>query len=338
MDRVRVNLYKSIILSLLRRPPSVLPVTNLINYRWNLLLKRSHVSSSPISIVLYVNKTCNYKCSFCYNQKILSHSNDRHELTPEILRNILSGHHGSRALRLAFMGGEPFLNKHLFDLIQMANDHRKITNVVTNCSVIEKDIFQKIKKTPITLIGMSLYSNNLSNVQHYVRELNHMKKRYWVQTICDATDLASMEKRIFAMLDVGCTNLILSNYNPFFDSRYDATIVEHNSEYLAFEKRIKRSINGKMNIQWVNRMPKVFQNKKKVCTLPFSYIHLDTEGSIGPCCFRYPSHERFGKIKDQDGWNSPEIIALRKNMMNSHENPIDECVGCENLYRNLYSI
>jgi MoaA/NifB/PqqE/SkfB family radical SAM enzyme len=338
MDAVRRDLYAAIFKHVLLRPPTFEVAANFLKYRASMLMKRTEVDYHPISIVFYTNKTCNFSCSFCYNRDVLNQPDAKsHDLKLPELRRILENPFGRKALRVAFLGGEPFLNPQIFDFFDLCHKARKISNVVSNASQLKGERLVKLVDSKVTVIGLSLYENNSSDVARVVEKLNASGRSYWVQTIAAADDLGSLEDRVRFARDIGCRNLILSNYNPEFDGRQERVVTLENREYPELEARLKREVGRQMNVQWMNRVVPRSQRKKS-CRMPFSYIHVDNRGDIGPCCFRYPDGKRFGNVFSEEGWNAEPVVALRRNLLDQSAEPLGECRKCENLGRDLYGV
>ncbi len=337
MDSVRLNLYSSIFLKTLKKIPSRKVLHNCLSYQLSKISKNDHLAYFPMSIVLYVNKTCNLDCPFCYNKELLNKgSKSETDMTKEQMLKIMNSSFGEKALRVALMGGEPFLNPLIFDFIEECSRRKKITNVVTNATTIKGNQLDKLKCSPVDVVGISLYENNHEDVARVVCELNKSNKTYWVQTIADAKKLKQLEDDIIFCSKINCKSLILSNYNPYFDKCYDSVIYDDNQNYLDLKKNmLSKKIN--MNLQWVSLIPRESNNANKKCKMPFSYVHIDNQGALGPCCFRYPESEKFGSIYSKENWNNRKIKELRENL-NSNCKPIDECSLCENLYQDLYGI
>lgn len=319
------------------RPPTWLVIENYIKYRLSMKKKDIDLKYSPLSIAVYTNKACNFKCSFCYNQDVLNQKTAKNdEMTEEQFKNILNSFHGQRALRIAFLGGEPFLNKNIFKLFEIANQRRKVSNVVTNATQLKGDFLEKVVKSKATIIGISLYDNNREDVSRVVGRFNNSTKSYWVQTVGDAQHLTQLGEKIEYCQSIGVKNLILSNYNPYFDKKYQSVIYDDNQEWKALEKDYKKKYSKKMNIQWINPFPRTLKNKN--CRMPFSYVHVDNRGQIGACCFRYPNEELSGNLLKPNSWNSEFNMKLRNNLLQNNEVPLSECEKCENLHRDLYGV
>ncbi|MCF8057916.1 MAG: radical SAM protein [Bacteriovoracaceae bacterium] len=338
MNKLKWNLYSKIVLNNLSTPPGPGVFFNLLSSWIEHKMGRSNLLSSPSSAVLYINKTCNYTCGFCYNKDVLNvEPLEENLFTVTDLNEFLQSDHGKNVLRIALMGGEPFINKNIFDLIRICKENHKIVNIVSNGSLIKDDYIPKIKSSRLDAIGLSLYDNNPDHIERLSRQFNHFNINYWVQTVIDGTNLESLEEKLDFASKASIKNFIISNYNPYFDDMFSKSIRSGNNDYTLKINELSKKYSKEMNITWPTILP-ISKNASgrptKKCTLPFSYIHLDSSGTIAPCCYRYPKIE-YGNLYKNDGWNSPFNKKLRENMYSDDE-PIGECKDCENLYRNLY--
>lgn len=73
-------------------------------------------------------------------------------------------------------------------------------------------------------------------------------------------------------------------------------------------------------------------NKKTFCILPWTHIHLNTEGDVFPCCISWTPdrNSRIGWLKDsslEELFNHDKMKQLRLDMLNGVERP-DICKGC----------
>lgn len=335
-----MNIYSKLLLDVIKRPPAYSAIKNLFNYQISMMQKKTTLEHHPVSLVFYTNKKCNFDCSFCYNKDVLNKPDAKdHDLTPDQIEKIYKTPFGQAALRAAFLGGEPFLNKDIFELFEISYQYRKIANVVTNASKLDDAKLEKLGQSPVNVVGISLYDNNLQDVLKAVDGLNFYKKEYWVQTIVDPNQLQKLEDKFQALAKHKTRNLILSNYNPNFTHQYDSVLKTDHAQYFSFQKKLKKlAKQSNMSVQWANPYPASIENKIKKCRMPFSYAHIDNKGGLAPCCFRYPRQEIYGNIFELKSWNTPDTIKIRNNLLNQAEQPLGECNGCENLYRDLYGI
>ena len=323
--------------SLIINPPPIRVWKNIFKYKYFQLKKIPIVNHSPLSLVIYVSKRCNFKCEFCFTYDDLNQSNwGEFELDESSFKKMLYSKMGKETLRVGFLGGEPFLNQNLFQLVKMAHQHGKITTIVTNASLINDKVINDLLKDYPTLLGISLYDNNSNEVEKLCKILNENKKKFWVQSVVDAENINQIISKIEFAHRNKIKNLILSNYNPSYSGLIQKVIFNDNNEFADISKKAKK-LAKQYGITLT--LPQTIDRKHNLrkCEMPFSYVHVDAKGNLGPCCFRAPN-SKYGNIFEYESWNNSEHTALRETFLNSNLSPLTECNNCENFSRDLYGV
>ena len=111
------------------------------------------------------------------------------DLTPEELNKILETDAAKAALRIGFLGGEPFLNKNIFEYIEILHKKRKVTSVVTNSALLKGEMLEKLKVSSLDVLGLSLYDNNREDIKRVAAAIKG-KKRFWMQSVIDSTTVS----------------------------------------------------------------------------------------------------------------------------------------------------
>lgn len=328
-------IFKPVLNALIRNPP---PLRVWLNYlKYKLSDQSLTPTHTPISLVVYATKRCNFKCNFCFTWPDLNQSNWKdYELSVEMLTKILDSNFGLNALRIGLLGGEPFLNPHIFELLRLCHSRGKITTIVTNASHIKETQKELLLLDHPTMLGVSLYDNNRPEVANLSHWLAENKIPFWVQTVVTAENLSEMESAVDFAIEHKITNLILSNYNPANTSDFGKVIYEDNLIFKgitnALRKKAKR--NG---VQLTLPQPIQRKYSKRSCQMPFSYVHVDAKGVLGPCCFRSPK-EIYGNIFDPFSWQNDANKNLRETFIDYTRPPLSECKNCENFSRDLYGV
>jgi MoaA/NifB/PqqE/SkfB family radical SAM enzyme len=334
---MRKEIYTHCLKEIIKRPPSLKVFINYFQFKLNYFFKRITLNNAPVSLVVYANKLCNYKCEFCFTYGTLNNEqSSQYNLDVAQLRKILNSDWGQKSLRVGLLGGEPFLNKDIFELIEELYQHRKISTVVTNASLLTDEKIQRLIKSNLTVLGISLYDNNWEHVKRVSTAYSAAKKVYWVQTVVDSNSIKKMEKIIQFAIESKISNLLFANYQPYYTGNSDFVIYTDNQEYSKEEERLKNLYSDKISISWVPVVSRKI-GQKKTCTMPFSYVHVDAKGALGGCCFREPNEEKYGNIFS-DSWNKKYYQDLRANMFNPNIKGLDECEKCENLSCDLYKV
>lgn len=324
---------KPVLKSLLTNPPPFSVLKNTVLYK--LFPNSLAVMHTPISLVVYTTKRCNFKCEFCFTYGDLNKPDWKDfELTVDGFRSILNSSFGRQALRVGFLGGEPLLNPHLFQFLAEAHSRGKITTVVSNGSLINDTVKKELSQNFPTMLGLSWYGNNQENIFSLSEWLSENKKYFWVQAVIASDEIALMHKKLELAKKNKITNLIFSNYNPVYSGKVEKVIFDDNSDFALISKDIlKLAKSFKINLT----LPQPIQRNpiKRNCQMPFSYVHLDSKGVMGACCFRSPD-KKYGNIFEKNSWNSESHQELRSTFLNTEKSPLHECRYCENFSRDLY--
>jgi len=106
------------------------------------------------SVNWHLTTVCNYKCKFCFSQK-LDEEVTSLKTAEEILRHIWKM--GIEKINLA--GGEPLLHPLIFEIIKLAKEMGFVVSIVSNGSCLNSGIIRKL--TPyVDWIGLSIDSAN----------------------------------------------------------------------------------------------------------------------------------------------------------------------------------
>ncbi len=96
------------------------------------------------SVNWHITGKCNYKCKFCYVQKLSSEIKDL-TVASDILHRIRDTKTDQLDItKINFVGGEPFLHPHFYEMLEMAHDMGFVTSIVTNGSLINTGNIDKI--------------------------------------------------------------------------------------------------------------------------------------------------------------------------------------------------
>lgn len=126
-------------------------------FKTNLAYHFSEVLNYPFAkpcwIFISLSHKCTYNCQMCGVVKILK----GRELSTEIVKNALDEiYRWDWGSTVVFTGGEPFLRKDIFDLIACSAGKGIKTEIVSNGSLIDKEMAQRIISSGLSNIAISL--------------------------------------------------------------------------------------------------------------------------------------------------------------------------------------
>jgi radical SAM protein with 4Fe4S-binding SPASM domain len=111
------------------------------------------VFSSPLTIKWEITRGCNLKCKHCYARAGKTLKN---ELNTEEIKKLLDRLDEIGTISLHFTGGEPFVRKDFLDILEHANRHNFSITILTNATLIDRDLANKLSRINIHSVQVSL--------------------------------------------------------------------------------------------------------------------------------------------------------------------------------------
>ena len=128
-------------------------------FRWHIYPRIHHVSSFPTHVDIELSSACNLNCSMCYTTTDVFKKNvERNNMSFELFKKIVdecSSHKSHYSIRLSWRG-EPFLNEHLFDMVEYAkNKGIREVSTLTHGGFLDPEKFEKLVDLGIDWITFS---------------------------------------------------------------------------------------------------------------------------------------------------------------------------------------
>ncbi len=305
-----------------------------------------------------VNRSCNYRCPWCYAKDHQSEkSNLDHKLAKKLIRLIAE----TGLKHLFFIGGEPSLYPHLFELNRLAKSLKFETILVTNGSMLANDkFFDQLTREPFSGLNISLKSGNPK--QHLAITGKNDFHNLWKgikrakrngHTVSLAYVLGTPLKNNFLecmeLASENGENKIWINFcTPCFDDECNVDTaqtmtIQESVDYIQKEyENIHRLTKGNFVVQLNQPLcmfPRNFidllKNRNQVITTCFVHgnrgVIFDTEGYILPC--NNLCHVKIGKY----GQDFHDLASFREFWINGKMHvanqsltryPSHECVSC----------
>lgn len=99
-----------------------------------------------------INDECNLNCKHC---RVIEKNTKEKELTLEQAKDLLSQLYYCGITKLNLSGGEPFLRKDLFEILDYAKKFEDIV-ITTNCTLINKQTAEKLAQYPNVRLSISI--------------------------------------------------------------------------------------------------------------------------------------------------------------------------------------
>jgi MoaA/NifB/PqqE/SkfB family radical SAM enzyme len=303
-----------------------------------------HSNKLPDSFSVKLEPTtrCNFKCDFCYGRHL-----PQGDLSLENFNNFMQRIPNVKAIELTGEG-EPFLNKDIFNMLQICDEQKLWVQMTTNGSLLNEDRINKLLSTGLSSLAISMETFNpidftryraggklyktLETIKAIVklrRELEHpIKLGLWVTLLKETLPQVGLFHK--AMEDIGF------DYLQFQALEAMSSYTQHYSDEL---------LN---NLQSSSEMMDLIQNpdtspvirdalssivssyQKKSCDGFMSVVMVNWQGYVTPCCMlKIPDFELFGNLKTEslkDIWNRQEYQFFRFCLQ--HGIILDSCIEC----------
>ncbi len=116
------------------------------------LVRKLKNTNSLLRVQMALTYRCNLKCIHCFETK-----NAKNELTISEIKDILEQLKSIGCLMLTFTGGELFLRKDILEIFDFARKKGFAIGILTNGTLLTKELIKKIKKFNPIKIQVSLY-------------------------------------------------------------------------------------------------------------------------------------------------------------------------------------
>lgn len=119
------------------------------------LFAKAYELEIPISATLELLDMCNLRCEHCY---LPEHAN--FGMSTEQVKSILNDLRMAGVLTVTLTGGEIFVRKDIFDIIEYARDLNMRVILLTNATLLDEEKIIKLKNLYVTQVSTSMFSLN----------------------------------------------------------------------------------------------------------------------------------------------------------------------------------
>lgn len=294
----------------------------------------------PVISELALTYKCNLNCKFCY----AGSQNTLKELNTEEMKEILKKiRNQAKVPFVSFTGGEPLLRKDIFELISYAEKIDLRTNLITNGTLINKRLAEKLKKAglesaQVSLEGPEKVHDELTGIkgsfEKTIKGIENLKEhgiRIHTNTTLNRVNIPHVFELINIIKSLGLDKFSMNLVIPCGSADKYKDIWVKYSEIGEVIKKIKDYSNKKgLKFIWYSPLPFcVFNPVKeslggKGCAALKGLLSIDPEGNIIPCSSFYEPVGNLLKENFEKIWFSPKSGFYRK-----REFADEECKKCE---------
>jgi radical SAM protein with 4Fe4S-binding SPASM domain len=319
---------------------------NVVRFLKNNLKKPLTINNSPITAQIEPTSLCNLKCKMCIREK---ENVPLGEMSFENFKKIMENLGPLYKVGIAGQG-ELFLNKDIFKMIDYATKKGSLVHIVSNGTLLTKEIINKICESEIGEIDISLdsvhkkkyekirvganFDEVCENIKNLASELKKKKKGTIVaiSTVVFKDNMEEIPEFVKLAKELGVNKIAFQtlqakeNYFKAYDKEMKGQIVRGN------EEELRKKIEEAKKIAKEKGMRLIFDEiKSPGCLWPWRGIYVNWKGDVTVCCkvidYKNP---KLGNLLEEDFWkiwNSRNYQIFRQ-QIRQKKVPFDCCKGC----------
>lgn len=305
----------------LNRKISFVKVLNYVSNFFHKILRTSKSGKAPSFLVMETSNRCNMFCVTCRDKggrelKLVNFDGKKirkGEMDMGIFSKAVDQTKRYLLLLTLYVGGEPLLNKNIYEMINYANKRKVPTLISTNGMLLDEKNSSKLKDNCLDIlkIAISGMTQEIYSKFHRGGDINKV--------------LENIKK---AARNKGKT-LIILDYLAFEHNKHEIEMARKFAKRLGIEFNLRkgRTLKGTFlkSIRGMELKP-----NDKVCDWPWMISLVHWDGKIYPCCewSGYDYEKHLGRDGDvMRSWNSKSYQKLRKDISN-RKNISPWCMNC----------
>ncbi|WP_415399207.1 radical SAM/SPASM domain-containing protein [Synechococcus sp. W4D4] len=298
---------------------------------------------TPFSVHLDVCSTCNFTCTFCFQNdkqgmkdaniswgmmdlQVFKRCVDDLKKFPQKIKKIKIGNHG-----------EPTLHPDLPEMIKYARDANvaHVIEMFTNGSKLNPELNQKLVDSGLQRINISvegLTKESYKRIAGY--NINYDE---FIANITDLYNRKTLELSMYIKVvdhavvksEPGKPTIDLSPE----DKEHFFSLFGSISDEMSIENIVPQWAETDQNeLTEVGMYGQKIEYLKKVCPFPFMYLHVNSDGSVAGCTLDWARKVLVGNLGSNsslfDIWNGEGMKQLRLRMLKGERDQIPMCDSC----------
>jgi len=287
---------------------------------------------------LEITSKCNERCVHCY----IPHDNKINHIESDLFYSILEQCKKMNLLHVTISGGEPMMHNNFIDFLKKCNEYNFSVNVLSNLTLLNKDIIEEMKRNHLLSVQVSLYSMD-SNIHDAITQVkgSYKKTKNAILKLKE-NDIPLQISCPIMKQNINCYNDVIDwgkthNINVGSDyviiARYNHT-TQNLCNRLSIND-VKKIISQRIvnEPQYFELMEKEAEKKKKnmnpddiVCSVCYSSICIADNGNVYPCAGwqDYVVGNVYEKTLN-DIWNNSLKVNYLRNL---RKRDFPKCIQC----------
>lgn len=287
-----------------------------------LILKSTKVNYLPLSISIEASAECNLACKYCYQRDWGENIKRKKGIMDFLFFKNFIEQIGSQPypVNINFdLGGEPFLNSNLMDMVDLACSYGKSTNITTNGTLLTDKLIDRILESQLHKISISMDIVNGVNI-----------KQEWLisDIVAKVNNLISKKNRLkkkTPRVVIRCINLKGTSRKSvleLFEPKPDAVIFTPLTNWAGL----------------IDSEPS--HNEYHICLLPWLEMAMLYNGDFILCCNDPRGDLIMGNFPEEDItriWQGEKLNELRRRIVKRNLPFLEEqnCGKCTRLRKNI---
>ncbi|MCX7995430.1 MAG: radical SAM protein [candidate division WOR-3 bacterium] len=277
----------------------------------------------PVLSEIAVTYRCNLNCEFCY----VGHKNYPELNTSDLKKVIFKIYNEAKVPSVSFTGGEPLLRKDIISLVGYAHRIGLWTNLITNGTLLEKNVIKSLKKAGLNSVQVSLEGPNtdihdkitgvlgsFAKTISGIKDLIEEDIPVHTNTTVSRNNIDYLEEMVFLIKSLGLKRFSMNLVIPCGTAENRKDLWISYSEIGKHILKVKHlAEKEKIKFLWYSPVPMCLFNPiahglgNKSCAAITGLLSIDPMGNVLPCSsWREPVGSLLKK-SFREIWNSPML-------------------------------
>ena len=283
---------------------------------WGYLARRARLGALPVEYIVETTAKCNLYCPMCPRE---THPQPKADMTDAVFERLV-GEAGDSAEHMMLIGlGEPFMDPHIFERIELCHRHGISTLLSTNGTLLDQRCAGRILDSPLEQITLSFDGAKKETFEFYRKGAKFEKVRD------NFVRFARMKHERGSRLQVVVQMVVMEGNRAEVD------------DFIRFWKAVPGIDQVRIKEDETNLMRPDAGHAAGDWKHPCHYLwrgpmYVKQNGDVYPCCQSYMlDGAPVGKIGEQplaDIWNSEAMQEMRRLHAAGRAGEIDICSRC----------
>lgn len=301
-----------------------------ISYFFSLCTKKYWHWGNPMAFSIEPANFCNLNCVECPTGNGSKKTSEKRLFSLDKFEHLLDIYHKHVWITQLFFQGEPFLNNYLYEMIKECQKYHLYSIVSTNGHFLSTSNADKVVKSGLTHLIISLDGIKQSDYEQYRKNGNVLTVIEGIQNIVKSKKINNSH---YPIVEVQC---LLFSFNEHKQKEIFAFAKKLGVDKVTFKKSQFYNLsstnhliptnanNSRYTIE--NEKFTLKRKAKNHCWKNWHSAVINVNEDMLPCCFDKNADHAFGTFSD-NCFNNKKAQEFRQNIL-SNRDLIDICQNC----------